>query len=90
MTGIAVEDIGRSALGIFKRGEELVGKTITIATINRKSHPLYGKTVHTTVKFKAHDENNEAHEGDTVEIAETRRMSKDKRWRLVRVVEKKK
>ena len=65
-------------------------KTITVATINRKSHPLYGKTVHTTVKFKAHDENNEAHEGDTVEIAETRRLSKDKRWRLLRIVEKKK
>lgn len=67
-----------------------MNKTITVATINRKSHPLYGKTVHTTVKFKAHDENNEAHEGDTVEIAETRRLSKDKRWRLIRVVEKKK
>ena len=67
-----------------------MSKTITVATINRKSHPLYGKTVHTTAKFKAHDENNEAHEGDTVEIAETRPLSKDKRWRLVRIVERKK
>ncbi len=65
-------------------------KTITVAIINRKSHVLYGKTVHNTVNFKAHDENNEAHEGDTVEIMETRRLSKDKRWRLVRIIERKK
>ena len=65
-------------------------KTVTVAVINRKSHPLYGKTVHNTVKFKAHDEKNEAHEGDTVEIMETRRLSKDKRWRLLRIVERKK
>ena len=65
-------------------------KTITVAVINRKSHPLYGKTVHNTAKFKAHDEKNEAHEGDTVEIGETRPLSKSKRWRLLRVVEKKK
>jgi small subunit ribosomal protein S17 len=65
-------------------------KTITVAVVNRKSHPLYGKTVHNTVKFKAHDEQNEAHEGDWVEIMETRRLSKDKRWRLLRIVERKK
>ena len=65
-------------------------KTVTVAVINRTSHPLYGKTVHSTVKFKAHDEKNEAHEGDTVEIMETRRLSKDKRWRLLRIVERKK
>ncbi len=67
-----------------------MNKTITVITVNRKSHPLYGKTVHNTVKFKAHDENNDAHEGDTVEIMETRRLSKDKRWRLLRIVERKK
>ena len=65
-------------------------KTITVAVINRKPHPIYHKTVHNTVKFKAHDEKNEAHEGDTVEIAETRPLSKSKRWRLLRIVEKKK
>ena len=65
-------------------------KTVTVAVINRKSHPLYGKTVHNTAKFKAHDEKNDAHEGDTVEIAETRPLSKSKRWRLLRVVERKK
>lgn len=65
-------------------------KTITVAVINRKSHPLYGKTIHSTVKLKAHDEANDAKEGDTVEIMETRPLSKTKRWRLVRVVERKK
>jgi len=65
-------------------------KTITVAVINRKSHPIYGKTVHNTVKFKAHDETNDAREGDTVEIIETRPLSKTKRWRLLRVVERKK
>jgi small subunit ribosomal protein S17 len=65
-------------------------KTITVAVINRKSHAKYGKTVHNTVKFKAHDETNDAREGDTVEIIETRPVSKTKRWRLLRVVERKK
>ena len=65
-------------------------KTITVAVVNRKLHPLYGKTVHNTAKFKAHDEKEEAGEGDTVEIIETRPLSKTKRWRLLRVVEKKK
>ena len=65
-------------------------KTITVAVVNRKTHPVYGKTIHSTAKFKAHDEKNEAHEGDTVEIAETRPLSKTKRWRLLRVVEQKK
>ena len=51
-------------------------------------HPLYGKTVNRTTKFKAHDENNEARFGDRVLIMETRPLSKDKRWRLVEIVEK--
>ena len=65
-------------------------KTITVAVVNRKSHPIYGKTMTTTVKLKAHDEENNAKEGDTVEIMETRPLSKTKRWRLTRVVERKK
>jgi small subunit ribosomal protein S17 len=65
-------------------------KTITVAVVNRKSHPVYGKTLTTTVKLKAHDEENNAKEGDTVEIMETRPLSKTKRWRLIRVVERKK
>ena len=51
-------------------------------------HPLYKKVIKNTVKFKAHDENNECGIGDTVEIMETRPLSKDKNWRVVRIIEK--
>ena len=63
-------------------------KTITVAVEDHIKHPLYGKIVKKTYKLKAHDENNEAHTGDTVKVAETRPLSKDKRWRLVNIVEK--
>ncbi len=63
-------------------------KTIVVAVEESVKHPLYGKTVRRTKKFKAHDENNEAKMGDTVRIMETRPLSKEKRWRLVEVVEK--
>lgn len=63
-------------------------KTITVAVERRFKHPIYGKFVKKTVKFKAHDENNVCSEGDIVKIMETRPLSKSKRWRLVEVVEK--
>ena len=63
-------------------------KTITVEIRNRVKHPLYGKIINRTEKFKAHDEQNEAGIGDTVRIMETRPLSKDKRWRLVEIVEK--
>ena len=63
-------------------------KTIVVAVVDTESHPLYKKSVKNTVKFKAHDENNEAHVGDTVSIMETRPLSKDKRWRLVEILER--
>lgn len=63
-------------------------KTIVVAVVDTESHPLYKKLVKKTVKFKAHDENNEAHVGDTVSIMETRPLSKDKRWRLVEILER--
>ena len=63
-------------------------KTIVVAVKTKVLHPLYGKTVNRTTKFKAHDENNECGIGDTVRIMETKPMSKDKRWRLVEIVEK--
>ena len=63
-------------------------KTIVVASQDKTKHPLYKKTINTTKKLKAHDENNEAGIGDTVEIMETRPLSRDKRWRLVKVVEK--
>ena len=63
-------------------------KTITVALSQRKTHPMYGKTVKVTKKIKAHDENNTSGVGDTVKVMETRPISKSKRWRLVEVVEK--
>lgn len=63
-------------------------KTIVVAVETKVRHPLYGKTVNRTTKFKAHDENNEAQLNDRVLIMETRPLSKDKRWRLVEIVEK--
>lgn len=63
-------------------------KTIVVAVEERVAHPLYGKTVRRTKKFKAHDERNEAKVGDVVRIMETRPLSKEKRWRLVEIVEK--
>ena len=63
-------------------------KTIVVAIKTKVRHPLYGKMVNRTRKFKAHDENNECGIGDTVRIMETRPMSHDKRWRMVEIVEK--
>ena len=62
-------------------------KTIVVAIEDNVKHPLYNKIIKRTVKFKAHDENNVCNIGDRVEIMETRPLSKDKRWRLVRVIE---
>ncbi|MBR3265744.1 MAG: 30S ribosomal protein S17 [Erysipelotrichaceae bacterium] len=63
-------------------------KTIVVAINEKKNHPLYGKGSKFTRKFKVYDENNEAHVGDTVVIMETRTLSKDVHFRLVKVVEK--
>ena len=63
-------------------------KTIVVAVVNHVKHPLYGKIVKKTYKLKAHDENNECNIGDTVKVMETRALSKDKRCRLVEIVEK--
>jgi len=63
-------------------------KTIVVAIEELVQHKLYKKAVKRTVKFKAHDENEEAHVGDKVSIMETRPLSKEKRWRLVQIVEK--
>ena len=63
-------------------------KTIVVAIAEHVKHPLYGKVVKRTYKLKAHDEQNECNFGDTVKVMETRPLSKDKRWRLVEIVEK--
>ncbi len=63
-------------------------KSITVAVNRKEKHPIYGKFVNKTTKFTAHDENNECGIGDTVRIMETRPLSKNKRWRLVEIIEK--
>ena len=63
-------------------------KTIVVAVEDHVKHPLYNKIVKKTYKLKAHDENNECNIGDRVKVMETRPLSKDKRWRLVEIVEK--
>ena len=63
-------------------------KTIVVAVEERKPHPIYKKMITSTKKFHAHDENNECKVGDTVKVMETRPLSKDKRWRLVEIMEK--
>ena len=61
-------------------------KTIVVAVEDKVKHPLYGKIVNRTYKLKAHDENNECRVGDTVRIVETRPLSRDKRWRVEKIV----
>ena len=63
-------------------------KTIVVAIRERVRHPLYGKIMNQTTKFKVHDENNECGIGDTVRVMETRPLSHDKRWRLIEIIEK--
>lgn len=63
-------------------------KTIVVAVEDHVKHPLYNKIVKRTYKLKAHDENNECNIGDTVKVMETRPLSKDKRWRLLEVIER--
>ena len=63
-------------------------KTVVVAIVDNVKHPLYKKIVKRTVRLKAHDENNECGVGDKVRVMETRPLSKDKRWRLVEIVEK--
>ena len=73
---------------IGKVVSDKMDKTIVVAVEKHVKHPLYGKIVKKTYKLKAHDENNECGIGDTVKVMETRPLSKDKRWRLVSIVEK--
>lgn len=73
---------------IGKVVSDKMDKTIVVAVETKVRHPLYGKTVKRTTKFKVHDENNEAKHNDTVKIMETRPLSREKRWRLVEVIER--
>jgi small subunit ribosomal protein S17 len=73
---------------IGKVVSDKMDKTIVVAVVDHVKHPLYGKIVKRTYKLKAHDENNECNIGDRVKVMETRPLSKDKRWRLVEIIEK--
>ena len=73
---------------IGKVVSDKMDKTIVVAVVDNVKHPLYSKIVKRTYKLKAHDENNECQIGDRVKVMETRPLSKDKRWRLVEIVEK--
>lgn len=73
---------------IGKVVSDKMDKTIVVAVEDNVKHPIYGKIVKRTYKLKAHDENNECRIGDRVKVMETRPLSKDKRWRLVEIVEK--
>ena len=73
---------------IGKVVSDKMDNTIVVAVVDNVKHPLYGKIVKRTYKLKAHDENNECKMGDRVKVMETRPLSKDKRWRLVEIVEK--
>ena len=65
-----------------------MNKSITVAVQRKVKHPIYGKFIRKTTKFMAHDEKNECNIGDTVKIMETRPLSKNKRWRLIEIIEK--
>ena len=83
-----VEERNLRKTRVGKVTSDKMEKTITVAVEDHVKHPLYGKIVKKTYKLKAHDEKNDAKVGDTVKVMETRPLSKDKRWRLVEVVER--
>ena len=79
-------NLRKTRVGIVS--SDKMDKTIVVSIKDSVKHPLYKKVIKRTVKFKAHDENNECGIGDTVRVMETRPLSKDKRWRVVEIVEK--
>lgn len=83
---MAERNLRKTRVGIVT--SDKMDKTIVVSVVEHVKHPLYGKIMKRTYKLKAHDENNECQVGDTVQVMETRPISKDKRWRLVEIVEK--
>ncbi len=83
---MAVRGLRKTMIG--KVVSNKMDKTIVVAVVDSVKHPLLKKIMKRTYKLKAHDENNECNIGDRVEVMETRPLSKDKRWRLVKIVEK--
>jgi small subunit ribosomal protein S17 len=86
MSEVLTRNLRKTRVGMVASNK--MDKTIVVAIQDSVRHPLYKKTVKRTVKFKAHDEENTCNIGDKVEIMETRPLSKDKRWRLVKVLER--
>jgi small subunit ribosomal protein S17 len=85
--GIIVErNLRKTRVGIVT--SDKMDKTIVVSIVDNVKHPLYGKIVKRTYKLKAHDEKNECKVGDRVRVMETRPLSKDKRWRLVEIIER--
>jgi small subunit ribosomal protein S17 len=84
----ATVERGRRKVRVGRVVSEKMEQTVVVAIEQIVRHPLYGKTMRRTKKFKAHDQNNECGVGDTVEIMETRPISKEKNWRVVKIVEK--
>jgi small subunit ribosomal protein S17 len=85
---VAQKERGRRKVRIGTVVSDKMDKTIVVAVETRVKHKLYGKIVKQTKKFKVHDENNECRIGDKVKIMETRPLSREKRWRLVEIIEK--
>ena len=79
-------NLGKTRVGLVT--SDKMDKTIVVSVTDNVKHPLYGKIVKRTYKLKAHDEENQCRIGDRVRVMETRPLSKDKRWRLVEIVEK--
>lgn len=82
------EEQGRRQIKVGRVVSDRMDKTIVVSVDYLRKHPIYHKTVRRTSRFKAHDERNEAKIGDTVRIVESRPISKDKRWRLLSVIER--
>ncbi len=81
-------DRGNRKVRVGRIVSDKMDKTVVVTIVDFVRHPLYGKAVKRTTKFKAHDENNECKIGDKVKIMETRPLSKDKRWRVAEIIER--
>jgi small subunit ribosomal protein S17 len=81
-----IRKLRKSRVGVVVSNK--MTKTISVKVERRLPHPLYGKSVKLSKKFMAHDENNDCNIGDTVRISETRPLSKNKRWRLIEILER--
>jgi len=88
MANVTASERGTRTARRGKVVSDKMDKTVVVAVENRVRHPLYGRTIRRTARFKAHDETNDAHVGDTVEITDSRPISKEKKWRVSRIVER--